>query len=58
MNRKVGRPPKEIKRDEQLKVRVTPEEKKRVEDLAKKSGETISDLVRGSVLGFEDEKPG
>lgn len=44
-NRRMGRPPVQNARTERMHFRVTPEEKKKLKELAEKKGLTITELI-------------
>lgn len=44
-HKKMGRPPIENAKNERIAIRVTPEQKKILQDLAKEKGLTVSELV-------------
>lgn len=50
-----GRPPKNVTRTTMLKVRLTVEEMELLGDIAKKTGQTKSDLVRKSLQNYSKE---
>ena len=45
MTRKRGRPKKEISKNDQIRIRVTSDEKKQIKDIADKKHMTISELI-------------
>jgi len=49
---KIGRPKKDIKRDEHLKIRITSDLKNRLRDYAKKNNFTMSQVVEMSIEAF------
>lgn len=52
---KVGRPTEENPRNVQIKIKVTEEENKRIEELSEKMGMNKSRLIRNLILGNLDD---